>query len=158
MRSFFAVIALLAVAACGGSAVVTTEPTAPPGASTTEAVVTTAAAPAAPASSTPAATSPAASTPTTAPPEFALFLTAVGSALDETNYADDVLTEADVFVAMGQLMCERLTEGASADDVLESFVGALETDGVTGEEPVAIGVVFGAAIELLCPQHAELLG
>lgn len=158
MRSFFVVIALLAVAACGGSAVVTTEPTAPPGAPTTEAVVTTTTAPAAPASSTPSSTSPAAATSTTAPPEFALFLTAVGSALEETSYADDVLTEADVFVAMGQLMCERLDGGASADDVLESFVGALETDEVAGEEAVAIGVVFGAAIELLCIQHAELLG
>lgn len=148
--------ALLLVAACGGESSVPADANSPV-LSTTGAPVTTAADVSEGSSITTTMTSTS-TTSTTVPPEFPLFLAAVEAALEGTRYADDVLAEADVFVAMGQLMCERLDADATADEVLSSFVGALDTDETTEEEAVAIGVVFGAAIELLCPQHVELLG
>lgn len=96
--------------------------------------------------------------PTTEAADFAVFLAAVDLALADTSYADVVLEDADLFVAVGQLMCERLDEGAPADDVLGEFLSELENDGVAGnDEVVAVGVTFGGAIESICPRHREVL-
>ena len=97
-------------------------------------------------------------TSTTQPADFPVFLAAVELALADSSYADAVIDDADVFVAIGQLMCERLDEGASADDVLVEFLGRLDPGGsTTDDEVVAIGVTFGAAIESLCPRHRTAL-
>lgn len=141
--------------ACGGQSTTTTD--AAPAVSTSAGDVTTLPESPPPPSSTSTATAPPAPTTTTEPPEFALFLTSLESALTGTRYADEVFNEADVFVAIGQLMCERLDGGETVDEVLARLVGALDEDEATPEETVAIGVVFGVAIEVLCPTHAGVL-
>ena len=96
---------------------------------------------------------------TTVTGDFAIFLAAVDVALAGTSYDGVVLGDADVFVAIGQLMCERLDVGVSAEDTLSEFLDALQIEGtVAADDTTATGVVFGAAIETICPQHADILG
>jgi hypothetical protein len=154
--SVVAVLLALVAAACGGQT--SSDTTAAPVTS----VSTTAPGPAE--SSTAALTTstvvqPGVVTSTSEPAQFDLFLVAVEASLADTSYGAIVVDEADVFLAIGQLMCERLDEGLDADTVLAEFLDALDLVGILdGDAPVAVGAVFGAAIELLCPHHANALG
>lgn len=102
--------------------------------------------------------SPQASTTTIALGEFDVFLAAVDEALVGTEYEGVVLEDADVFVAMGQLVCERLDDGATVEETLGEFLDELVVDGaVADDDAAAVGVVLGAAVETLCSRHGDLL-
>lgn len=89
-------------------------------------------------------------------PDLAVFIAAIDEALAGTSYEDAALDDPEVFIAVGQLFCELIDEGASMDEVLSEYLEALR-DKVTGEiadeEAVVTGVVMGASIEVLCPEN-----
>lgn len=92
-----------------------------------------------------------------APPDFTRFIAAVDAALADSAYAGAALSDPEVFVATGQLFCELLDDGASEDDILSEHLDALAAVGdgeVRDADAAATGIVLGASIETICPQHA----
>lgn len=89
--------------------------------------------------------------------DLAVFLAAVDMVLVDTSYSGSALTDAELFIATGQLFCERLESGASQDEVLDAHLDAM-TDARGGairdDDVLAAGAVMGASIEVICPEFA----
>lgn len=89
-------------------------------------------------------------------PDLTVFIAAINDAMAGTSYEDAALEDAEVFIAVGRLFCELLDEGATVDEVLSEYLDALidpETGTVAEDDSLVAGVVMGASIEVLCPQH-----
>lgn len=105
---------------------------------------------------------PSPSTTTTADavpaPDLTVFVAAVDAVLADTSYEGTALTEAELFIATGQLFCELLDAGATSDEVLADHLDAL-TDAHGGalsdDDVLAAGAVMGASVEVICPQHSS---
>jgi hypothetical protein len=147
--SIAALIAVLA-AGCSSSAAVptTTVPTATATTAPPEVSVTT---------------FPATSTTLAAEdfPAAALFLAAVDDALASTSYAGAAFEDPEGFLATGVVFCDLLDEGLTIEETVDAYAAALveaaPEEGVEAEDLLLGGVVLGAAIRLICPQHNALL-
>lgn len=147
--SIAALIAVLAAGCSSPAAVTTTTPppatatTAPPDVSVT--------------------TFPATSTTLAAEdfPAAALFLAAVDDALASTSYAGAAFEDPEGFLATGVVFCDLLDEGLTIEETVDAYAAALveaaPEEGVDAEDLLLGGVVLGAAIRLICPQHNALL-
>jgi hypothetical protein len=105
------------------------------------------------------ATAPSSTTsaPTTTP-DLAVFIAAVNEAAADTSYQDAALSDPEVFVGIGQLFCERVSEGQTVDAVLAEYLTALEdgsSGAVTEDDAYITGAVMGVSLEILCPEHGE---
>jgi hypothetical protein len=97
------------------------------------------------------------SAPTTTP-DLAVFIAAVNEAAVDTSYQDAALSDPEVFVGIGQLFCERVSEGQTVDAVLAEYLTALEdgsSGAVTEDDAYITGAVMGVSLEILCPEHGE---
>jgi hypothetical protein len=97
------------------------------------------------------------SAPTTTP-DLAVFIAAVNEAAADTSYQDAALSDPEVFVGIGQLFCERVSEGQTVDAVLAEYLTALEdgsSGAVTEDDAYITGAVMGVSLEILCPEHGE---
>ncbi len=107
----------------------------------------------------PASAPPATGPVEVPPPDLAVYIAAVNEALEETSYQDAALSDPEVFIGVGQLFCELLTEGETVDSVLGEYLDAL-ADGETGvaadDDVLAAGVIMGASIEVLCPEYGDV--
>jgi hypothetical protein len=146
------IFVLLAVLAAGCSA-------APPAPSTTLPQSTSTSPP-----TVPATTSVPATSTTLAAEDFpaaALFLAAVDDALASTSYAGAAFDDPEGFLATGVLFCDLLDEGLSLEETVDAYTAALVASapeqGVEADDLLLGGVVLGAAIRLICPQHKALL-
>ncbi len=142
---------MLVAAACGSDSepAATSDPSAP----TTTGATTTIDAPA-----TTSFPSMAEATATTIPPDLAVFIAAVDEGLEDTTYEDAALNDPEVFIGVGQLFCELLAEGLTVDAVLTEYLSALENpdDGsIADDDALVSGVLMGASLEVLCPEHDE---
>lgn len=89
-------------------------------------------------------------------PDLAVFIAAVDEAMEGTSYEGAALDDPEVFIGVGQLFCELLDDGATIDEVLGEYLDALadeETGVVADDDAMVAGVLLGASIEVLCPQH-----
>lgn len=108
-----------------------------------------------------------ASTSTTAPPTFsaedlpalALYLAAIERGVEDTELAGAAFEEPEALIETGILFCGLLDEGVAPVDVLRGWVAALSADGeVPAEDELLLGgVVLGAAVRFICPEHTESL-
>jgi hypothetical protein len=92
------------------------------------------------------------------PPDLTLFIAAVDAALQDTVYAEAALTDPEVFIATGQLLCELMDAGMSGDEALGEHLDALAAVGggsIREADAVAAGVVMGASLEVICPHHSS---
>lgn len=143
-------IAVLA-AGCSSAPVATT--------TTLPAPTTTAATP----PTVPVTTVPSSSTTLAAEdfPAAALFLAAVDDALASTAYAGAAFEDPEGFLATGVVFCDLLDEGLTLEETVDAYAAALveaaPDEGVEAEDLLLGGVVLGAAIRLICPQHNALL-
>ncbi len=101
---------------------------------------------------------------TTAPESFpaaALFLAAVDDALVGTSYEGEALREPEAFLSTAAVFCNLLDEGLSLREVLDAYAGALvegsPDQSVEADDLLLGGVILGAGIRLICPQHLSLL-
>ena len=94
-------------------------------------------------------------------PAAALFLAAVDDALASTSYAGAAFQDPEGFLATGVLFCDLLDEGLSLEETVDAYTAALVAaapeEGVEADDLLLGGVVLGAAIRLICPQHNALL-
>lgn len=94
-------------------------------------------------------------------PAAALFLAAVDDALASTSYAGAAFEDPEGFLATGVLFCDLLDEGLSLEETVDAYTAALVAaapqEGVEADDLLLGGVVLGAAIRLICPQHNALL-
>ena len=98
---------------------------------------------------------------TTPTQDVAAFIAAINEAAIGTSYEDAALDDPEVFIGVGQLFCELLDDGLTVDSVLAEYLTALEdqeTGTVSDDDALITGVLMGAAIEILCPQHQKKLG
>lgn len=104
---------------------------------------------------------------TTAPPSFsaddvpalALYLAAIERGLEDTELAGAAFEEPEALIDTGILFCGLLDEGVAPVDVLRGWVAALSADGEAPDEDELLlgGVVLGAAVRFICPEHTERL-
>ena len=90
----------------------------------------------------------------------AVFVASLEETVVDTIFSGAVLDSPEVFIAAGEIMCTRLDEGDTIDDILIDYsTGLTEADGELTEEDVIVlaGGVLGASIPLFCPQHIELI-
>jgi Protein of unknown function (DUF732) len=94
-------------------------------------------------------------------PAAALFLAAVDDALASTSYAGAAFDDPEGFLATGVVFCDLLDEGLTLEETVDAYAAALveaaPEEGVEAEDLLLGGVVLGAAIRLICPQHNALL-
>lgn len=140
---------MLVAAACGsdGGVAADTNPTAPSTAADTT--------PTAPSTAAGATTTTA--TATTVPPDLEVFIAALDESLEGTSYEGAPLEDPEVFIGVGQHFCELLAEGLTVDEVLTEYLTALEKPdgGVSEDDTFVSGIVMGASLEILCPEHDE---
>lgn len=143
---------MLVAAACGSD----NEPAAASDTTATPAITGATTTTDAPAPTSPPSTTEA--TATTIPPDLAVFIAAVNEGLEDTTYEDAALDDPEVFIGVGQLFCELIAEGLTIDEVLAEYLSALENpdDGsIADEDALVSGVLMGASLEVLCPEHDE---
>lgn len=94
-------------------------------------------------------------------PAAALFLAAVDDALASTSYSGAAFEDPEGFLATGVVFCDLLDEGLTIEETVDAYAAALveaaPEEGVEAEDLLLGGVVLGAAIRLICPQHNALL-
>ncbi len=140
----------LLVAACGGT---------PAGTTTTQV------APVGTTTSTPPTTAAETTTTTDPPPhdipQAALFLAAVDDGLRDTTYQGAAFEDPEGFLATGALFCDLLDQGLTIPEVVEAYTAALiqaeSADTVSADDLLLGGVILGAAVRILCPQHTGQL-
>ncbi len=138
----------LLVAACGGTPAGTTTQVAPVDTPT----------------STPPTTA-AETTTTDAPPHdipaAALFLAAVDDGLRDTTYQGAAFEDPEGFLATGALFCDLMDQGLTIPEVVEAYTAALiqadSADTVSADDLLLGGVILGASVRILCPQHTGQL-
>ena len=89
-------------------------------------------------------------------PNPAVLIAGGDQAMTGTSYEGAALSDPEVFVGVGQLLCELLDDGAAIDEVLGEYLDALaneETGVVADDDAMLAGVLLGASIDVLCPQH-----
>jgi hypothetical protein len=93
----------------------------------------------------------------------AAFVAALEEAFLGTSFEGAVLDSPEVFLATAEVICVRLDNGDSVDQILIDYLAGLsntdrggDTVGETEAAKVA-GGVLGASLELFCPQHKELI-
>lgn len=102
--------------------------------------------------------SPTTAAPPTAVPDLTVFIAAIDDALEGTTYEGAALDDPEVFIGVGQLFCELLSEGTTVDAVLTEYLTALEDDAtrtVAEDDAFVAGVIMGASIEAICPEHSS---
>ena len=90
----------------------------------------------------------------------AVFVASLEETVVDTIFSGAVLDSPEVFIAAGEIMCARLDEGDTVDDILNDYLnGLLEADDKLAEEDVIVlaGGVMGVSVQLFCPQHIELV-
>lgn len=112
-------------------------------------------------------TTTASSSTTTTPPTFsaddlptlALYLAAIERGVEDTELAGAAFAEPEALIDTGILFCGLLDEGVAPVDVLRGWVAALSADGEAPDEDELLlgGVVLGAAVRFICPEHTERL-
>jgi hypothetical protein len=147
MRGMSIILLLFAVATACSSA--------PPLASTT----VPAPAPPSTSSSTPASTST-----TIAAEDFpaaALFLAAVDDALASTSYAGAAFEDPEGFLSTAVVFCDLLDQGLTVEETVNAYTSALieasPGEAVEADDLLLGGVILGASIRLICPQHVPML-
>lgn len=94
-------------------------------------------------------------------PAAALFLAAVDDALASTSYAGAAFDDPEGFLATGVLFCDLLDGGLTIEETVDAYtatlVAAAPDEGVQADDLLLGGVVLGAAIRIICPQHNALL-
>ncbi len=97
--------------------------------------------------------------PTRDPQAAAVFLAAVEDRLRGTGYEGLAEADPEGFVATGEIMCDLLTDGATVDEILTTYLTELgaERDVPWDDDADLSGAVLGAAVGALCPEHAGLL-
>lgn len=94
-------------------------------------------------------------------PDLVAFVAAVNEAAIGTSYEDAALVDPEVFIGVGQLFCELLGDGLTVDAVLVEYLTALEdeeTGTIDDDDALITGVLMGASLEILCPEHRKNLG
>ncbi len=89
-------------------------------------------------------------------PDLTVFIASIDEAMAGTSYEGAAIDDPEVFIAVGQLFCERLNDGDSQDDVLSEYLdGIADAEGVVSDDDATLaGVILGVSIEVLCPEHA----
>jgi hypothetical protein len=138
------VVAAFALAACSGS---------PSGVSVTD-----------PSPSTTGGITTSTTTSTTMPteddvPTLALFLATIEQGLEGTRLEGAAFQEPVSLVDTGVLFCGLLDAGLTPVEVLRGWVAALSVEGaVPDADDLRLGgVVLGAAVRFICPEHLDLL-
>ncbi|MEX2655073.1 MAG: DUF732 domain-containing protein [Acidimicrobiia bacterium] len=92
-------------------------------------------------------------------PTLALYLAAIEQGLEGTGLEGAAFEEAESLLDTGVLFCGLLDEGFGPVDVLRGWVAALSADGGTPTEDDLLlgGVVLGAAVKFICPEHLDKL-
>ncbi len=90
------------------------------------------------------------------PPDLTVLIGAIDAGLAGTRYEGAALADPETFISTGRVICEKVDTGARVDQVLSAYLGALaevETDDTDAERARVAGVVAGASLEVLCPEH-----
>ena len=92
-------------------------------------------------------------------PALALYLAAIERGVEGTELEGAAFEEPEALIGTGILFCGLLDEGVSPVDVLRGWVAALSAEGATPLEDELLlgGVVLGAAVRFICPEHTESL-
>lgn len=92
-------------------------------------------------------------------PALALYLAAIERGLEDTELAGAAFEEPEALIETGILFCGLLDEGVAPVDVLRGWVAALSADGAMPAEDELLlgGVVLGASVRFICPEHTESL-
>ncbi|HSJ26883.1 MAG TPA: DUF732 domain-containing protein [Acidimicrobiia bacterium] len=146
MLRLWTIAAVVALAACSGE---TSD------VSVTEPAPTTTSSDSVPATSSTSTTVPAEEDV----PTLALYLATIEQGLEGTPLEGAAFQEPMSLVDTGVLFCDLLDAGLSPVDVLRGWVAALSAEGaVPDEHDVRLGgVVLGAAVRFICPEHLDLL-
>lgn len=92
-------------------------------------------------------------------PALALYLAAIERGVAGTELEGAAFEEPQALIDTGILFCGLLDEGVAPVDILRGWVAALSADGPAPDEDELLlgGVVLGAAVRFLCPEHVESL-
>lgn len=92
-------------------------------------------------------------------PTLALYLAAIERGVEGTDLEGAAFEEPEALIETGVLFCGLLDEGLAPVDVLRGWVAALSTEGQTPDEDELLlgGVVLGASVRFICPEHSDRL-
>lgn len=93
-------------------------------------------------------------------PDYAALVATVEVAMEGTAYEGAAVEDVEVFVATAELFCDLLGEGMTTDQVLADYLDRLSDGGeieVDEDDGLMAGVLLGAAVEIVCPEHSETI-
>jgi hypothetical protein len=90
-------------------------------------------------------------------PALASYLATIDEGLEGTDREGAAFDEPLEFIDTGVLFCGLLDEGFTPIDVLRAWVVALSAEGATPTEDDLVlgGLVLGAAVRHICPEHLD---
>ena len=104
------------------------------------------------------------SAPTTAPPttvddsvtedDLTLFIAAAERSLEGTSQESALLDDPEIYIALGQISCDRFSAGEQFDQIAIDLLADIDTDD-SDDETRLVGAILGAATQTLCPEHAD---
>lgn len=109
---------------------------------------------------TPAATSDSTSDsgPTTtdvvSADDLTLFIAAAERSLEGTSQESAVFDDPEIYIALGQISCDRFTAGETFEQIATDLLADIDTDDSVDETRL-VGAILGAATQTICPEHAD---
>lgn len=86
--------------------------------------------------------------------DLTLFIAAAERALEGTSQEAAIFDDPDIYIAIAQTSCDRLSAGDPFEEIAIDLLADLTTDGAEDETRL-VGAILGAATQTICPVHAN---
>lgn len=86
--------------------------------------------------------------------DLALFIAAAERSLEGTSQESAVFDDPEIYIALGQVSCDRFSNGEKFDEISLDLLADIDTD-QADDETRLVGAILGAATQTLCPEHAD---
>lgn len=89
--------------------------------------------------------------------ELVRFIAAVESVIEGSSYEGTVFETAEIYIAIAQGFCARLSSGAELDLIIDDYFVAAGLVIPDDDDLLFVGAILGAGIQTLCPEQADKL-
>ncbi len=89
--------------------------------------------------------------------DIAVLLASGERMLADGPYEGAMYAAPELYVASAQMVCSRLSEGVSIEDVISEFMADNLLDAEAPADATLTGTVVGAGVQTLCPQHRDVI-
>lgn len=86
--------------------------------------------------------------------DLTLFIAAAERALEGTAQESAVFDDPEIYIALGQISCDRFSAGETFEQIATDLLADIDTED-SADETQLVGAILGAATQTICPEHAD---